>query len=134
MSCFWTGILKSFDLDDFKFLGFETTSSPVELARLVKGRNRMTPGVRCATSPEKAVGLSLYQQEENLDEINSYDPETAARWRDSGFCDPFLVLISQVLQVNVDFLYQNKHRINLTVLNPRKTLKFSCSRHHFVKV
>jgi len=126
MTCFWTGIIKNLDEDDLKKMGFGKKPNVHELIHTLKVLNKKDHSVHWNGNP-----LTNKQKEENFNHINDYDHKTANHGYLCGTCDPFLILLSDILKIDIEhtFLGNLIHYKN----DGHKTYSFGSNRGHFYK-
>ena len=133
MSCFWQGIISSFNKTERKFFKIETNSvkdkNIINFIKQLKLLNKKTNNVFWNNQK-----LSEKELEENYLHIVNYDIETVNNGYDCSCSDPFLFLIAHLLNVNIKHDYNdNIIEYNIDNNNNLKTLYFSSDTGHFVK-
>ena len=131
MSCFWQGIISSFNKTERKFFKIETNSvkdkNIINFIKQLKLLNKKTNNVFWNNQK-----LSEKELEENYLHIVNYDIETFNNGYYCSCADPFLFLIAHLLNVNIKYDY-NDNIIEYNIDNNLKTLYFSSDTSHFVK-
>ena len=130
MACFWIGILQRLDVNDFK--RFESKyglciidKSPQNFVRLLKNCAVKTPNILWNDTK-----LSSKQLSENYHHIIEYNPHTIGNGYDCSICDPFLILICELFDVDIDHNY-NGYLMKYRCLNSFKLIKFKSNTGHF---
>ena len=100
MTCFWTGIIKNLDEDDLKNLGLGKKPDVHKLIHTLKGLNKKENSVHWNGNP-----LSDKQKDENFHHIKDYKPKSAKNGYLCGTCDPFLILLSEVLKIDIEHTF-----------------------------
>ena len=124
MSCFWDALIHR--LSEYNRIPRPIT--PFELANFLKSKNRKTCGVL-----GQGEQLSKKQMVENFEHIQRFDPRSVNNGYDCSTCDPFLLLVSEVFQVNIQHNYMG-HPVKYTrrcTCHTFPTLTFASSRYHF---
>lgn len=126
MACFWKGLLRSLDGADYKALGLNGSGrSACALIAQLKIINKPTPNVNWQQSR-----LSKKQLEENMEHIQVYNKQNSRNGYFCSTCDPFLLLLSEVLHIDIIHIYLG-HTIKYTHNDPKKTYYYSSNRGHF---
>ena len=124
MSCFWQGIMRSLTANDMKILKLSNNN----LINLIKTlQNLNTKHIATLWQNEE---ISKQQKEENFIHIRDYQVNTHNRGYLCGTCDPFLILLSHVLKIDIKHKYMN-HEIHYSN-NSKKIYFFKSNRGHFV--
>jgi hypothetical protein len=127
MTCFWDGIIKSLKKEDFDYVKFDKSKSPVNLINFLKKNNKKMINVLWQNNI-----LREQEMEEHLSWINEYNINDISNGHLTSICDPFLLLICELFCVNIKHQY-NKYCIMYVNKNKaRKTLIFSSNNGHFV--
>ena len=127
MTCFWNGILKSLNKNDFK-LYFNINIKPniINFIKLLKNNNRLTKNIMW-----NGKKLSLIEMKENYNAIKNYNINKINNGHLCSTCDYFLLLISEIFEVNINHNYM-KTKINYkNCKKSRRILKFYSNRGHF---
>lgn len=126
MTCFWDGIMKSLNQNDFNFIK-EKKVNNYEFIKMLKKKN-------CKMTSVLWQGKPLREQEinEHIQTIKNYDINSISNGHLTSVCDSFLLLICEIFKVNIihhymdiEIKYTNKEHI-------RKTIHYSSSNKHFV--
>tara|TARA_B100001093_G_C26477166_1_gene863199 strand:- start:296 stop:685 length:390 start_codon:yes stop_codon:yes gene_type:complete len=126
MTCFWDGILNNLTNDDFQINFKINKPNNKGLVIFLKEQNSKE------TKNIKWNGTQLRDQEieENFIHIKDYNVKSMNGGYLCSTCDPFLILICTIFNVNINHNYCG-HMIKYTVPNPIKTLNFSSDKGHF---
>ena len=68
--------------------------------------------------------LSKKQQEENIEHIRDFNENSINNGYDCSICDPFLILVCELYNVNINHSY-NGYNMKYTKDNSQRTLNFS---------
>lgn len=126
MTCFWNGIMKSLNKNDFDLIN-EKKSSHIELITMLK--RRKTPMINVLWENQK---LSKNEIKEHLLAIDEYDINGIPGGHLTSSCDSFLLLICELFKVNIEHMYMI-HTIKYSnTKEVRKTICYSSNDKHFV--
>lgn len=125
MTCFWTGILHQLSNPDIITLGLSSNKNPQNLVNQLKARVTKTTGVSWNGSE-----LSGKELDENLEHIRNFNVNSINHGYLCSSCDPFLLLIAKLLNVNIHHTYL-RASVNYSVTNPTRTLYFASNQNHF---
>jgi len=126
MTCFWDGVMKSLNKNDFDLIN-EKKSSNSELIAMLK--RRKIPMINVLWENQK---LSENEIKEHLLAIDEYDTNGIPGGHLTSSCDSFLLLICELFNVNIEHMYMiNTIKYNNTK-ETRKTLYYSSNNKHFV--
>ena len=125
-----------------KFKKDHDLRDPASLLRYFKQQNtrpqrviESEPGkpVVVSTVLWQSQPLSEKQMDENVDWIRSYAPANLRNGHMTSVCDPFLILLSHLLDCDISHKYLNRHVIQYkSSFNHSKTvLCFSSNSGHF---
>jgi hypothetical protein len=125
MTCFWDGILRSLDDNDFKDFEMEKPINIIHLVDFLKKYNTYTLNVEW--NNEVLTDLQIH---ENFIAIDEFDLDTI---NDGYYCscfDPFLFLISELFKLRI------KHSYNATPIiychkSYKKTVNYNSNSCHF---
>ena len=125
MTCFWDSILTRLSVEDFKLLGHNKKLGREEFIKTLKNKNCMVK--------TKWLGNELSEQEkkEHFEAIKCYNIKGIYNGHLTSICDSFLLLISELLNVNINHRYLNTNIIYSTPNKVRKTLHFKSNNGHF---
>lgn len=124
MSCFWKGILSSLSKTELERV-LDITGGIAQFVRTLQQKAQATTSVKWNNER-----LSSKQIEENLEHIKSYNLKQTHSGYWCSSCDPFLLLVCELFQVNINHKYCSS-TIKYTVPQPNKTLQFASNRGHF---
>lgn len=126
MTCFWNGIIDSLTPQDRDILGLRR-SIYRDLISLLKTKN-----IKLTTVKWNGNTFSPKEIEEHYTHIKDYNIESARRGYWCSICDPFLALISFLLQVRIVHNYLGKQMIYEPQIPKLRGEKiFSSDRGHF---
>ena len=126
MTCFWDGVMKSLNKNDFDLIN-ETKSNNTELIQMLK--RRKIPMINVLWENQK---LSENEIKEHLLAIDEYDINGIPGGHLTSSCDSFLLLICELFKVNIEHMYMI-HTIKYSnTKEVRKTLYYSSNDKHFV--
>ena len=129
MSCFWDAILNKIRQEDFKIiLNLKEKPSPKDFAKALQKKNIKTEGIMW-----NSQFLSQKQLDENYQHIHNYDISTINQGYDCSICDPFLLIICELFQINLKHIYLDKtidytHKQN--VFNNNYTISLQSNKNH----
>ncbi len=136
--CFWNGLLSRIDKEDFCFLSnkfnIEATKSDVEsFINLLKNINqKIRIDDKKNTNVEwQNISLTKTQLNENFDHIKNFDITKITDGYWCSTCDPFLILICKIFEVDIEHNYCNIKINYSNANNSRKKLIFNSNRNHF---
>ena len=126
MTCFWNGIIDSLTPKERDILQIRR---PIykELIPVLKQKNTKPISIKW-----NGKLLTSKEQNEFVEHIKSYDIKTARNGYYCSVCDPFLALISHLLEVRIVHNYLGKQMIyepNIQKLKGEKI--FSSDKGHF---
>ena len=126
MTCFWSGIMESLSPSERDIIGLKR---PVyyEFIALLKKFNTKPNIVKWNGNK-----FSVKQLEECVEHVKCYDIETARNGYFCSTCDPFLALLSQLLEIRIIHIYLGQKMIyepDLPKIRGEKI--FSSDRGHF---
>lgn len=128
MTCFWDGIIQALEHSDYNTVGCNTMLDKQQLIDILKTKNIKVENV-------KWNGNKITEKEkgEHYEAIKNYDKTKIRGGHLCSSCDSFLLLISEVFEVNIKHLYLN---VEMDYKNEKakKTLKFASNRGHFWKL
>ena len=155
--CFWNGLLSKIDKDDFSFLfnkyrDLQNESEELQnmnksklnienFINLLKNINQKIRIKEEQNNSKQAnnyndikwqnISLSKIQLNENFDHIKNFDVSKITDGYWCSTCDPFLILICKIFEIDIEHNYCNiKINYNNTS-NSRKKLIFNSNRNHF---
>lgn len=125
MTCFWDGIMNSLGNDDRELLGLRDRSI-YSLIDILKNKN-------CKTTNLKWQGKVLSNNEinQNIEHIKNYNKNIAPNGYLCSTCDPFLALLSYILNKVIVFNYCG-HKIEFEPINSKpQRYYYRCNTGHF---
>ena len=124
MSCFWDTLIKNIKKEDLKGILKITTTKPLDFCNGLKGMNCKTENVLWNGSK-----ITEKQYEENIEWINEYQTNTISNGYDCSIFDPFLFLITEIFQIEIQHHY-NGTFIQYQYKNPRYSIKIQSNKGH----
>ena len=126
MTCFWNGVLKSLNKNDFDFINETKKNTPCFIELLKKKIKPM-----CNVLWQ---GKTIKEREirEHLQAIKEYNINNISNGHLTSTCDSFLLLICELFQVDIIHHYLKNDIYYKYQGNSRKILHFSSSTGHFV--
>lgn len=124
MTCFWDGIIKSLNYQDFELIN-ETKGGIAELIEMLK--RRRIPMEHVSWENQKLKNIEL---KEHLTAIEEYDSYNDGHLTSS--CDSFLLLICELFKVSIEHMYMINtiHYVNMS--ESRRIIRYSSNDKHFV--
>lgn len=128
MTCFWDGIIQALEHSDYKTIGCNTMLNKQQLIDILKTKN-----IKIENVMWNGNKISEKEKVEHYDAVKNYDKTKISRGHLCSSCDSFLLLISELFEVNIKHLYLN---VEMDYKNEKakKTLKFASNRGHFWKL
>jgi hypothetical protein len=126
MTCFWDGVMKSLNKNDFDLIN-ETKNNNTELIQMLK--RRKIPMINVLWENQK---LSENEIKEHLLAIDEYDINGIPGGHLTSSCDSFLLLICELFKVNIEHMYMIHTIKYKNTKEVRKTLYYSSNDKHFV--
>jgi len=124
MSCFWDTLIKNIKKDDLTNILNITTTKPLDFCNGLKGMNCKTENVLW-----NGGRITEKQYEENIEWINEYQTNTISNGYDCSIFDPFLFLITEIFQIEIQHHY-NGTFIQYQYKNPRYSIKIQSNKGH----
>ena len=119
MTCFWDGVMKSLNKNDFDLIN-ETKNNNTELIQMLK--RRKIPMINVLWENQK---LSENEIKEHLLAIDEYDINGIPGGHLTSSCDSFLLLICELFKVNIEHMYMIHTIKYKNTKEVRKTLYYS---------
>ena len=126
MTCFWDGIFKSLNNDDFKLIGEKKTNIR-NFINILKIKNTQMNDVLW-----QKTKLKKQEIKEHMEAIKDYNIRKIHGGHLTSSCDSFLLLVCQLFQVKIIHRYMKHTIIYQNLKKERKTLSYSSSNSHFV--
>ena len=127
MTCFWDGILKTLNNNDFNLVVPNMKKiRNINFVVFLKNKNIKTNNVKW-----NGQNLTQKQLEENFEHIKVFNPNTIGGGYLCSTCEPFLFLVAELFKVNINHNYMG-HVMQYRIDNARKTLNFRSNKGHFV--
>ena len=129
MSCFWDAILNKIKTQDFqKIFNHSGKPNPETFAKMLIKDNVKTENVLWNSQIMKEKQL-----QENYEHIQEYDVSNVNQGYDCSTCDPFLFLICELFNINIQHIYlgntfEYTHKKN--VFNNNYTIKLQSDKGH----
>ena len=101
MSCFWDSLIQSISNED-KTNFFNNNLNPNDFAKTLKKKNTLTLNVTWNNE-----NLTTQFLDENKQAIDSYDTNTIYNGYYCSTCEPFLFLLSELLNIEIQHNYNN---------------------------
>lgn len=126
MTCFWDGILKGLSNEDFnRVFNINKPNNRGLVKLLIDNNSKETKNITW-----NGDIFTNKQIEENYEHIKNFDINSIKKGYLCSVCDPFLILISKLFNVNINHRYCG-HLMKYRITNPIKTLNFSSNTGHF---
>ena len=108
MSCFWDSLIKTIRNDDLNnyFDNQNTRIIPHNLVTILKNVNNKTSNILWNNTE-----LTEKMLEENMEAINEYDVNQVQNGYYCSSCDPFLLLLADYLNINIEHNYDGNKMI-----------------------
>jgi len=110
MSCFWDTLINRLNNDLKKCM--DTPVNPTNFVIFLKAYNQTTINVRW-----NGKELTKQQCQENYSHINDYDISTINNGYDCSCCDPFLLLVCEIMMIDIHNNYIGTNIIYSHILN-----------------
>jgi hypothetical protein len=125
MTCFWDSIISSLTIEDFKLLGVNKKLNREGLIQQLKNKNCLVDTLW------QGKPLKEQEKKEHYEAIKCYNIKGIYNGHLTSVCDSFLLLLSHLLNINIQHKYLNIN-ISYCTSNPvRKTLYFKSNKGHF---
>ena len=126
--CFWNGILSKLSDEDYKFANFNFNQSTNKINFFIEqliSKNTRTNKIQWQNSL-----LSKKEINENFEHVQNFNKSSINYGYDCSTCDPFLLLITELFQLEIVHHYCGNN-ILYKADNPRKKILFYSNRGHF---
>ena len=125
MSCFWDTLLNRIKKEDIQTILSLHNPAPKDFVTALKNKTISTENVLYG-----GIELSKQMKEENIEHIKEYDSNTITNGYLCSTCDPFLLLITELFQIEINHHY-NKTLINYQhKINNKYTIKIQSNKGH----
>jgi len=124
MSCFWDSLIQSISNED-KITFFNNNLNPIDFAKTLKQKNTLTLNVTWNTE-----NLTTQFLDENKQAIDSYDTNTIYNGYYCSSCEPFLFLLCELLNIEIQHNYNNNLMIYKHIKNNRYIIKINSDNGH----
>jgi len=124
MSCFWDSLIQSISNED-KMTFFNNNLNPIDFAKTLKQKNTLTLNVTWNTE-----NLTTQFLDENKQAIDSYDTNTIYNGYYCSSCEPFLFLLCELLNIEIQHNYNNNLMIYKHIKNNRYIIKINSDNGH----
>uniref|UniRef100_A0A6C0C8Q9 Uncharacterized protein n=1 Tax=viral metagenome TaxID=1070528 RepID=A0A6C0C8Q9_9ZZZZ len=125
MTCFWDGIYRKLTDEDMKLINSNKKINIKEFINLLKKNNKI-----CSKVKWQSEYLSDKLLKENFKMIQEYNINNINNGYLCSCCDPFIILICEIFNLNINHNYNNVN-IYYTIKNNRKTLNYKSNKSHF---
>jgi hypothetical protein len=123
--CFWLGLLNKLSNDDFQYAFNQDKPNIDSFINLLMDYNIHTNNIKWQNNY-----LSANELKENFKHVRHFDKITIYKGYYCSSCDPFLLLITHLF--NIELIHQYcGNSIIYSSNNPRKKLVFFANSHHF---
>ena len=125
MTCFWDGLLRNLNQEDFNLLNSKKNINNKDFILLLKKNNKLCENVKWQNN-----FLSKKLLEENYEMIKDFNENNINQGYDCSSCDPFMILLCELFKININYDY-NGNNIQYMIDNSRKTINYSSNQSHF---
>ena len=125
MTCFWDSILSCLTIEDFKLLGVNKKINREGLIQQLKSKNCLVDTLW------QGKPLKEQEKKEHYEAIKCYNIKGIYNGHLTSICDSFLLLLSHLLNINIQHKYLNINISYCTSNSVRKTLYFKSNKGHF---
>lgn len=131
MTCFWTGVVSALLPEDFERLGLTTTPT---LPTFIQKLKEIAAAADTFELKWQGTYLTASEIQEQKEAIRDYNIDGIGNGHWTSSCDPFLCLLTHVLEIQIDFRYMNNLIVFESTKPIRKRLQFAASESHFVRM
>ena len=124
MSCFWDSLIQSISNED-KTNFFNNNINPIDFAKTLKQKNTLALNVTWNNE-----NLTTQFLDENKQAIDSYDTNTIYNGYYCSTCEPFLFLLCELLNIEIQHNYNNNLMIYKHIKNNRYIIKINSDNGH----
>jgi len=126
MTCFWDALIRELQIDNERHIILGNYTNPVDLVNCLKSKNTNTNNI---TWQDEILGEK--QKEENYEWIKTYNESNINNGHLTSTADPFLILISFLMDIKIILNYCNSEIIISPPVNKiRYTIKLNNSNSH----
>lgn len=128
MSCFWDSISNSIINEDkykYFYININELLKPQNIVTILKNINNKTTNVLWNNQ-----SLTQQNYQENIEHIKDYKVDTIYNGYLCSSCDPFLCLLCEYLNVNIEHKYNGTLIHYTNTKSTRYTIKISSDRGH----
>jgi hypothetical protein len=127
MTCFWDGILRNINQEDFNLLNINKNNNNKEFIILLKKNNKL-----CKNVQWQSENINEQLLKENYEMIKNFNENNINQGYDCSSCDPFIILLSELFKINIHHNFNGVLiKYTYTYNNPRKTINFKSNKSHF---
>jgi hypothetical protein len=124
MACFWTGIPRCLDINDFKKLGINHLPRYREFVNILK--NNIIPIKNVTWNNETLTEQFI---NDSMQHLRVFDMKKINKGYECSACDPVLILISELFGINISHQF-NGSEINYTFTGATKIIHLSSNSKH----
>jgi len=125
MTCFWDGLLRNLNQDDFNLLNLNKNINNKDFISLLKKNNKICENVKW-----QEENLNEQLLKENYEMIKDFNENNINQGYDCSSCEPFMILISELFKINIHHNF-NGNIIKYIHTEPRKTVNYKSTQSHF---
>ena len=131
MTCFWDGISRSLDHNDYKILGITKLGNHIEnIKQIINACKRLSKQHSVEIKWQNKL-LTQKEKEEITEAIEDYDINGICHGHFTSICDPFMCFLSSILHHRMVFQYM-QNRIVFEPETPIKEVFYRANSGHFV--
>ena len=124
MSCFWDSLVQSISQED-KTVFFDNNLNLTHFVTILKNNNILTHNIIWNNQT-----LTEQLLKENKEAIDTYDINTIYNGYYCSTCDPFLLLLSEFLLIEIQHNYNNNLMIYKNTKKNRYIIKIQSNNDH----
>ena len=124
MSCFWDSLIQSISNED-KTNFFNNNLNPIDFVKYLKQKNTLTLNVTWNNE-----NLTTQFLDENRQAIDLYDTNTIYNGYYCSTCEPFLFLLSELLNIEIQHNYNNNLMVYKHIKNNKYIIKINSDNGH----
>ena len=127
MTCFWDGILKKLNNQDFNIMFQENRRyNMIEFIETLKKKNKIVENVKWNN-----INLTKKEKKEIFKIIKNYDINKISKGHLHSTCEYFLIFICYLCEVNIIHRFNRVTIRYINTKNARKTLIFTSNKRYF---